>query len=221
MKHCESCKVDIIGERRICPLCGQILVGEANGTKSVFPYVPSIQKQFGMLIKIITISAIVCCVIAVAINMMIPQSGWWSVFVVMGVICLFVSTTVAINKSSNPPKNIIYQATTVIISCVLWDLLTGWYGWSIDFILPLAAISAMLSLSVTAMVLKIPMEDTLLYLLIASFYGIIPIIFILTKSINVIYPSLICCALSIIYLATLIVFRGKHINSELEKRFHL
>lgn len=221
MKYCESCKVDIMGERRFCPLCGQLLTGESNGTKSVFPYIPSIQKQFGLLIKIITMSAIACCVLAVAINMMIPNSGWWSVFVVMGVLCLFISTIFAINKSNNPQKNIIYQATTAIVCCVLWDVFTSWHGWSIDYILPLVAITAMLSLSITAKVLKAKLDDTLLYLLIAAFYGVLPIIFVLTNTTKVIYPSLICTAMSVIYISSLVVFRGKHVNSELKKRFHM
>ena len=64
-------------------------------------------------------------------------------------------------------------------------------------------------------------RDYLIYFALDGLFGIVPIIFFLTGCLNVLYPSLICVAVSVISLAALAVFAGENMLAELKRRLHL
>lgn len=42
------------------------------------------------------------------------------------------------------PKSILYQVVVVCVLTTLWDYWTGWHGWSIDYVIPITCVVAML-----------------------------------------------------------------------------
>lgn len=221
MKFCDKCQVSVAGDKTSCPLCQQQLSGEADGSQSVFPYIPSLQKQFAMLFKLAIFIGVACAVLAVGVNLTMPQTGWWSIAVVGGIVCYFVSVAFAINKWSNPTKNIIYQVVIVSGSTIIWDYFTGWNGWSINFVMPIICVSAMITMAIISKVLKLEIEDSILYWIIGIAFGLVPIVFLSVGVITVVYPSVICISISLILLAAFIIFEGKHVKIELRRRFHI
>lgn len=221
MKHCNKCGVSLTGERKNCPLCQKKLLGESDNSISAFPYIPSIKSQFGMFFKLMLFIGFTCAVLAVAVNMTVPQTGWWSLIVVTGIFGLFISITFALNKWSNPTKNIMYQVLIVSIVSLLIDYFTGNYGWSIDYVVPISCVSAMVTMAVISKVMNLDFRDSILYWIMGVFFGILPVIFLITNKTTVIYPSLICISLSLILLAALIIFEGRNVRIELKRRFHI
>lgn len=221
MKYCEKCKVNITGKRTICPLCHQALTGDDNGQKEVFPYIPSIFKQHSLMFRWALFFSVISAVICVTINLAIPKGGMWSLFVVGGIICLWISLTITICKRKNLIKTILYQVVTLSILSILWDHLTSWRGWSLDFVVPIICVSAMIAMGIITKVMKLEIQDYIIYLVIDSLFGIIPIIFLLLNMINIIIPTLICIGLSIISLSALLIFEGQNMKLELKKRLHL
>ena len=90
-----------------------------------------------------------------------------------------------------------------------------------DYVIPIVSVSAMFVMYVTAKIMNLSVNDYIAYFLLDALFGIIPIIFILLGWINVIYPSAICVAVSIIFLSAIIIFQGENIKAELSKRMHL
>lgn len=221
MKYCDKCGISVTGERHRCPLCQHSLIGKSDGSECMLPYVPTIVKRFGIMLRIAAFAAIACGVLSVMVNMAIPQSGWWSLAVVGGIVCLFISVTCGITRWSNPPKNILYQLIIVSGCTVLWDAFTGWKGWSIDYVLPCLCVSAMIGLTLISKLLRQEAHDSMLYWLLAGMFGLIPIIFLATGVIHVKYPSLICVALSLLLIAALSIFEGRKVVLELKRRFHM
>lgn len=221
MLYCEKCKVSVTGKRSRCPLCQRSLIGDSSDSTETFPQVPEIFKQHSLLFKWGIFISIVGVVVCAIINFMIPQSGLWSLFVIGGVMCFWITVIIAVNKRSNIIKSILYQITTISVLCILWDWFIGWHGWSIDFVLPIACINAMLAVAIASKIMKLPVEDFIIYVIIDSFFGIIPIIFVLTGILNTIIPSLICIAISIISLSALLVFEGEKMKAELKRRLHM
>lgn len=219
MKYCEKCNVKIVGSRKVCPLCQSRLIG--NSEEEVYPYIPTIYQSFNRFFKLLILASVAAAVIAVTVNLLIPTSGWWSVFVVLGIACLWVSLAFSVHKRNNIPKILMYQVVVISLLSVLWDSITHWHGWSLDYVVPIACIAAMASLAITVRVMKMPIRDYLIYLCIDTLFGIIPAIFYLTGSLRVRYPSFICVAFSIITMAALLIFAGESIKTELKRRLHL
>ncbi len=221
MKYCEKCKVTITDKKTHCPLCQRVLSGNDENQIDTFPFVSTIYKQYSFLFKLIMFISISCGVITVAINIMLPQKGWWSLFVVGGIMCLWISIYTIIHKRTNPLKTIMYQLMLVSILSVIWDVFTKWHGWSLDYVIPIICVSAMLAMGIISKIMKVQIDDYIIYLIINSFFGIIPIVFLLTGLLNVLYPTLICIVASIISFTALLIFEGESMKMELKKRLHL
>ncbi|TFZ40211.1 hypothetical protein E4100_05200 [Soehngenia longivitae] len=74
---------------------------------------------------------------------------------------------------------------------------------------------------ILALVLKLSINDYITYILIDTFFGIIPIIFIALDLVEIIFPSIISVTVSIISLAAIFIFEGKNIIYELKKRTYI
>lgn len=221
MKYCDKCKASVVGGRKYCPLCQSALRPLDDHNEETFPFIPTIYRQHNVFIRLIILASIAAGVISVVINILIPQSGFWSVFVVLGIICMWISLAVAVRKRSNVPKSILYQVVLVCLLAVFWDFLTKWHGWSIDYVIPIVCVCAMSAMAISAKILGQRIEDYIIYLLIDVLFSIVPVIFIITGCLHVLYPSLICVAASIISFATLLLFDGEHIRQELRRRLHM
>lgn len=97
----------------------------------------------------------------------------------------------------------------------------GWIGWSIDYVIPTICLIAMIVMAVGAKILKIGVRDLIVYLMIDAIFGFIPAIFIIFGWANVIFPSVVCVAASIISLSALILFEGENMKIEIRKRMHI
>jgi hypothetical protein len=219
MKYCEKCKVNVRGKTESCPLCQNKLSGTEE--VDVFPRNPTIYKQFQLFFKLLILGTVSGGVISVAVNLMIPKTGFWSLFVVLGIVCFWISLAFAVRKRNNIPWNITNQVVILSILSIVWDYLTGWHKWSFDFVIPVTCIVAMISLAVIGKVMNLPVNDYIVYLTADIAFGIVPLVFYFTGFISIILPTMICITFSILSFTALLLFEGKTIQAELTRRFHV
>ena len=221
MQHCGKCKMNINGDKQYCPLCQGMLEGEGDHKAEIFPKArPKLPPDF-LFLRIMTFGAIVLAVFSVALNAMLPiEVNFW-LPAVGGIVCAWISLAIAVTKKYNIIKNIIWQLFILTLLSVIWDLFTGWNGWSLDYVIPCACMVAMLSMAILARVKKMPAHEFIIYLVVDGIYGIVPLIFLLTGILNVRIPSVICVACSLISISALLLFKGRTIKSEVEKKLHL
>lgn len=223
MVFCEKCGVSVAGNRTHCPLCRQAVspAPEKGERGETFPYVPTVYRRYHLLFRMLLFACVVGGVASVAVNLLLPDSGFWSVFVVVGILCLWLILALAIRKRRNIPKGMMYQVFFLSVLCVLWDVATQWSGWSINFVIPILCVAAMGALAVLAFVFKWDVDNMLIYFCIDALFGIVPLLFFLTGCLQVVYPSIICVAVSLISLGGVAVFHGESIAAELRRRLHL
>ena len=221
MKYCEKCRVNVEGNFAFCPLCQNELRDLGGENQEYFPYVPTIYHQYNVLFRILILLSIVAGVTCVTINLLFPDSGWWSLFVIAGLVCLWISLSIGIRKRKNIPKNTMYQVVILSMIGVLWDLFTGWHGWSLDYVIPIVCLCAILTFFILHRIFGIRQSDLMIYLVMDSVFGILPVVFFFTGLLHIPYPSLICTAVSIIFLSALLLFRGDSLLAELKRRLHV
>jgi hypothetical protein len=223
MKSCKKCAVSVNGSFARCPLCQHTLTTDSvsEPTAATFPFLPLIKQKHIFLHRMLQLCSVAAVIVSVAVNRAFPSGQVWSLFVIAGVACMWLGLIVAIRKRHNILKNLAYQMHVVCILAVWWDLFTGWRGWSVDYVIPITFMSVMAATTILARVLKMPASDYIIYLVLLIFYGIIPVIFIITGLCTVIYPSLSCVAGSLVSLAALLIFEGRNMAAELRRRFHL
>lgn len=219
MKHCDKCNIDVRGEFEHCPLCQHTLTGTAEPNE--YPHIQSIFKKYEKIIKLAILITSSISVISIAVNILMPQTGRWSLFVLFGVICVWITANICIKKRKVIAQNIAAEAVIISILCVIWDKFTGWNGWSVNYVIPIIFSWAMLGLFIASKILKIHIHDYLFSFVICIFFGIAPFVLCLTGITTVLIPSVICIALSVISFITLVLYDGRELLLTLSKKFHI
>lgn len=222
MLYCNYCRVHIRGNKKECQLCGNTIQDDAgnNENQEVYPDIPPAYERH-LAIRIMLFISIIAVVVNFAVYVIFPINIKWPVFVVFGLLSMWLSLIMVIRKIHNIPKTITWQVTIVAALSIFWDWRTGWRGWSLDYVIPIACTAAMLVMYVTAKIMKLSIRDYIIYSLLDGIFGIVPILFILLKWVDTVYPSIICVGLSIIFLSAIFIFQGENIKAELHKKMHI
>jgi hypothetical protein len=193
---------------------------EGSLQEEICPVIPPSYESH-LAVKIMVFISIVATVASFAVYIIFPTDINWPILVLLGILSMWVSLVVVIRKRHNMPKNIMWQVTIVPALSVVWDWKTGWRGWSLEFFIPIACVTAMLVMYVTAKIMKLSVRDYIAYALLNGLFGIIPGLFILLDWIKVYHASIACIALSIIFISAIFIFQGENIKAELKKRMHI
>lgn len=221
MQYCKKCKVSVVGNKKCCPLCQGELTGQGKQETDVFPVVPKDKITPGFLFRLLSFISVAAIVICIAVNLMIPTTVWWSLYAGAGIFCAWLTGSVSIAKRYNFIKNITYQLLIISVLEVLWDHFTGRLGWSLDYVIPCTCAATMIFMAVMIFTKRIRAEQYIIYILLDCLYGAVPAVFIATGILNVIYPSVLCVAISLISVAALCIFKGKTMKEEIVKKFHM
>lgn len=223
MQYCNYCNVHIRDRKEKCPLCGNVLPKEDKDTDEIDNAFPTIALSYekNLAKKIMIFISIAAVVVSFSIEAIFPTRINWPMLVLLGLISMWLCLIVILQKSYHIPKKIVWMVFLVSILALFWDWNTGWRGWSIDYVIPIACMSAMALMYVTAKILHLSVKDYITYAFIDAIFGIIPLLFIVFDWAKVVYPSVISVAFSIITLAAIFIFKGDNIKSELEKRMHV
>mgnify|MGYP006926044372 FL=1 len=221
MLYCKNCGVFVDGNPDCCPLCQGELEGEAeSGAK--YPHILPKKDFFSLSVKIavmLTVAAVVVCAVA-DYSITRAPFGWW-LYVAAGAISFWFSFSVAVKRRGNIAKSIFFTTLTAALISILWDLGTGWKAWSLNFVLPIASLAAMLAMAIIARIQNLPIEQYIYYLILDIIFGIVPLILIICGAVSFIPLSLACVAASVLSLCALLIFNGKALKAEIIRRTHM
>lgn len=216
---CKNCKLDVAGTPKRCPLCQGDLTGEPQESTQIFPYVPP-QKSGRLFLSILGFISVVICVVCFAVNLSFP-GRWWSLFVLGGMVSFWTAFALVIQKKGNVHKTIVWQVVLISGIALAWDFATGFHLWSVNFVVPIVCSLALIAMAIMGKVLKLSITDYMIYVLLDCVFGLVSLILLLCGAVTVTLPSIICFAGSIIFLAALLIFEGKSLRSELNRRMHI
>jgi hypothetical protein len=188
--------------------------------EEIFPEIPPAFESH-MALRIMIFVSVVVAIASFALRLLFPTDVNWPIYVLFGLISMWLGLIIVLRKRHNIPKTIVWQVTVVSGLSVLWDLVTGWRGWSLDYFIPIVCMAAIIVMYITAKIMKLGIRIYVTYAFIACLFGIIPVLFIAFGWVNTLYPSIICVTISVIFLAAIIIFQGDNIKKELGKGLHI
>ncbi len=221
MLYCEKCKVQVRTNHKYCPLCQSPLIGEVGEEANLFPEVEEKPYASQTMIRIFNFLCITVVIISFMINWLIAPEERWAIWITAGVVCVWIFLAVGLYKRKNLMKNAMWQLCLITIGTIIWDAVIGWGGWSIDYVIPIAGLITMGTMIIIAMVCHLTSPEYMIYFLMNCLHGILSLILLITSTISVRMPSVLyvgCCAL---LLSALLIFQGRAVYSELQKKLHL
>lgn len=205
-----------------CPLCQGNVEKKDDVGEEIFPDPEKfIAKKKNIVLRILSLIIAAGIIIPGTINYILPQTGYWSLYVVGGMGCVTLIIAITVSKRQNILKNIFYQ--TVILSgfAILWDLITGMQGWSVNFVIPCTILGAMIATTVLTRAMRLQVEEYSVYLYSLTLLNAIPLIFLINQAAHVRIPSVICISVNITLMLIFLIFEGDKIWADLKRRMHI
>lgn len=143
MQKCSSCGVNLTGNRRCCPLCGHRLEGfdeSAGESYGIFPKVP-VRVSYPFILKITTFAALAVLLVVNLLRYAFFPDLRAYVPLSLGTVCGWIAVNVGFRRRTDLPRGILEEGVLAVLLCLLWDRLTGWRGWSVDYVLPAVSLA--------------------------------------------------------------------------------
>ena len=222
MAKCKNCNIEILDETVSCPLCRSILQPTVD-VENMYPDVRLMMRKFTLTARIYLFVALMLEALLFAVNWITFDETqiWWSA--ITGLIFLygFVVLRYAIIGKSGYKGKVILLSLIAVLSAVAIDLVTGYRGWSVDYVLP-AGILFMDVVIIGLMIYnKRNWQSYMMWQILTILFSLIPIgLYIKGLERNEYLAFLPMAASAALFLGTLII-GDRRARTELKRRFHL
>lgn len=221
MRHCDSCHVEVRGGQDRCPLCKNTLA-DSTGVPET-PLFPDIDTGMDKksVFKILIFITVAVVAVSLAVRSIFPTRTDWPLYVIFGLVSLWVIILLILRKGYHIHKRIAWTVVVVSLLSLFWDWRTGFRGWSLDYVIPITCMAALLAMYISAKILKLSINDYITYLLLVCIFGIVLLVFLMLGLLEQRIPTIICICACTVFLAAILIFQGDEIKEELGKRMHI
>ena len=221
MKYCNKCNVIIENDVESCPLCGKKVLKHKGVSEHDFPVQKTIKENvLRQSRKILSFIFIVLLGINVILNIIFSYNMIWAPYSIF----LLFYVHLIIKAAMLSYKNIgsIVMMNVYMLSIILFtiDMLLGFSGWSVDFVIPLVTLAGIMALVIFLFIKPTKFLNYFIYMLIIASFGMTQLIFLWTNIVTVRTPTIVGSFISLITIIGMLIFGDRKARHELMKRFH-
>lgn len=226
MKTCPHCHIQIGGDAAYCPLCQNRLSGPDEAPW--WPRVAAQVRRYTMLFKIVAFVLLAATVVAGAVDFLLitEPHRHESLLMLVWVLAILRVLRSLLRRRYNGPRQVFQLLVLVSALLIFTDWFHGYTGYSVDLVIPILCSVTLVCNFIFAFWRSHFTQNALVYMLLNIGVGILPYLLLLfrvgTGRIDAhSIPWVICLIISVITCLGLIIFQGRALRSELEKRLHM
>lgn len=221
MGKCRNCNIEILDNTDHCPLCHSVLE-QTEELENMYPNVQSRMHVFNILTRIYLFCALLVEAILVIINYMQPEPEiWWSVITGLVFLYVYVMLRYAILGKSGYKSKVLLLTSIAILSAVAIDLVTGYRGWSLDYVLPVGIVIVDVIIIACMLVNRRNWQSYIMWQILMILCSFLPIFFYYSELEKNEYLVFLPMAFSVtLFLGTMII-GDRRAYMELKRRFHI
>lgn len=221
MAKCKKCNVEILDETEVCPLCKSILQ-PTDEVENMYPDVRHRTRVLSLLCNIYLFLAICLQAFLTIVNLMRGTQIMWCL--ISGLILLYgylVLRYAVLGKSGHRSKVTVLVALA-ILSAVIIDMVIGYRGWSVDYVLPagIVLVDGIIVFCMTVTNRK-NWQSYIMWQILMIFCSLIPAGLFLAGLENNLYISFAPFAVSMILFLGTVIIGDRRARLELARRFHI
>ena len=221
MQYCKKCKVKIRGKKECCPLCqGQLQEVEGEENPS-FPVLEKRKISSITFFKICTFLFIASEIVFGTINIMTEGKFSFIGPVMLGIFVGWIDVIATMYLRNNLIKVITFEVMVAIVVDYYIDVKTGFHGWSVNWMIPFTLIGLAVITILTALILRLRLDEYILYIVFDFFMSLFQIIFIRNGMNTVPWPAVISIMCYMILITALVIFRFRDLKNASEKMFNI
>ena len=222
MNKCMKCQVEIMDGSNVCPLCHCILHqdGETETTLN-YPALGRRREKLKFIGRLCGFLCIVAFAVLVVLNLRLGASVRWDLIAGVAMIYGFLTLKLSVIARNGYRFVMLLQTLGGILLVVAIDVLLGFRGWSLDYVLP-AGLMLMDAAVVVLMIVNnrnwqsyIPVE------LLQIVLSLIPVYLYHIHLNHQWYLALICFGAALFLFLGTVIIGGRRAVQELQRRFHV
>lgn len=222
MRECKKCRVEILDDTRVCPLCSSVLeISGEPGTCTGYPDVKSTVRKLNFIVRLYSFLAIIAEVTLIIVNYLNFHGVWWSAVSGICILYFYITLKYSLQKNKGYQTVIVVQVIGAVLLVIAADYIVGYRGWSVNYALP----GVVLLLDVTiASLMIVNASNWQSYLLMQIFTALISIVCTVLWWLGIITRpmfSLTALAVSLCMLLGTLIFGDRRAKAELKRRFHV
>ena len=219
MSKCRNCQIEILDNAEHCPLCHSALEISAV-PESMYPNVRIHTRKLALASRIYFFCALVLEFILVTVNIVLEHQLWWSIITWLILLYVYMLLRYAVQGTGGYQQKTFVLVLLSILCAVAIDFITGYRGWSVDYVLP----SGILYIDIaTIVVMAVNHRNWQSYIMVQLFMilcSLIPAaLYILGLENNICFAFLPLIFSVFLFLGTIII-GGRRAKLELKRRFH-
>lgn len=222
MQYCPKCKITIRGNKHCCPLCQGKLTGEPED--AAFPTIKRNKVSGFSIIGIATFLFLAMeIVLGTGIYLERVQTGRaapWTYITMLSIVFIWFDLVLALYLRNNILKIITTQTYFIMLMSIWIDCLTGFHRWSFNWMLPLFFLGIVAVTLLISRILKMKLEDFIIYLFIDMIFCMLQIIGIAVGFVTIQWPAVICIAIYLIMAVATAIFRFRDFRNASAKWFN-
>lgn len=224
MKTCRKCQLEILDDATVCPLCHGVLKDNDIGEKTKangYPEVVLTTDGYHILNRIMLFVSIIIVSLSIIGNYVLYNGMLWSILSIVIVLYSFTILRHAIINGIQLASKIMVQAVSSSVIVVLVDVIIGYNGWSINYIVPQIMIVANIGIFVLLIISKLDWNRFIWQLIGMGILGLIPLLLWIIGIVKRPLMSIIAASISILIVLFTVIFGDKSVKNEMIRRFHI
>ncbi|MDD3429266.1 MAG: DUF6320 domain-containing protein [Oscillospiraceae bacterium] len=221
MKRCNECKVNIVDNTELCPLCNAPLEEvEGQPCTSVYPVqLQSTRYNFvkRLLVYLSVLGAGACAIV----NYFQWQGKAWSLIPITALAFLWLVGPQAVRRGGNVAAKVMRIIFATCAYLVILDCLLGYRGWAIDYGIAIALCAGVLAIDIIMIVRRESFEKYVWYQGILVLCGLIPLVLFFTGVAASRLFAFITAGVALASLLATFVFGDRNAKNEFKRRFHV
>ena len=221
MQYCPKCKVNIRGEKYCCPLCQGKIKEIDDNINDPFPTLPRKKISNITFFKVVTFIFIALEIIFETINFQTDGKYPFVGITMLGLLVAWITIITTMYLRNNLIKIITWEVVVAIVVDIYIDQKTGFHGWSVMWMVPSTLIGLAIATVIVAKIMKLRMDEYILYLVLDLVMALLQIIFIVNGSNKFTWPAVISIMVYLIMIVALFIFRFRDLKNASERVFNM
>lgn len=222
MKTCNNCKVHINDDTNFCPLCHEQLDDLSDTKKKgIYPPFKINEHKYHLVSKLVIALSIIVSISAMITNYLTYNGIAWSIISIAAIIYTWILVIHSITNEANIAKKLLEYTIFTSVLVVLIDLMVGYSGWSVNYVIPEFLILSNIGILILMIVNRMSWHDYVLYQMILMFFSIILLVLYFLNVVGHPLFTLLAASFSLAIFLSTLLFGDKSVKSELKRRFYL
>lgn len=221
MRYCNKCKVIIENNLRYCPLCKQ-RTSKRNETAEKDLPLQRIKNE--TLIDKIMRALVFLFISLIGINIVLKvafsYNFIWAPYSIVVLFYAYLLIKAAMKSYKDVGSIVLINVYMLSIIGFILDLILGFSGWSIDFLIPILISAGIIVLVIFTLIKSMNLLTYFVHMFIIALFGITLLILLVLNVVIEKRPTIITIMISFLVIIGMFIFGGKKAKIEFAKRFH-